>query len=427
MQLKGSYHHDFRHAIDCFIDRVLPPGRPGGAALTVYHGGKKVVDVWGGSVNRSGTPWQEDTLCCSFSTTKGIASTLLHIIMDKSDASYDDPIIKYWPEYGQNNKAETTIRQALTMEAGIHDIDNHGFDVDSFLHWPTALEKTAAATPRFVPGSDNAYHAINYGFLIGGIIEGITGKTFQTVLQEELVDPLELKGLFIGVPEQEKARCADLLTACEEDGKVAVMFKFLPKWPQLIKDLIVKLLHLSGRDTQHFKDAFALDMIKTHESDGEQKVDFNAEELRGACIPGANGVFTARSLAKVYAMIANKGEWGGKRYLSENTVAEMGRVHNKRADKVIMVPIGWRLGYHGAVSGTDYARSSFGFAGLGGSIAWCNPELNLSMALTVNSDITNPKVYLKMSKLSRQVLTCALEREGNLDAEAPRVMTATHP
>ena len=87
------------------------------------------------------------------------------------------------------------------------------------------------------------------------------------------------------------------------------------------------------------------------------------------------------------------------------------------------------MGYHGAVSGTDYSKSSFGFAGLGGSIAWCNPSLNLSMALTVNSDITNPRVYLKMSKLSRTVLNATLERGGlaGIGRAGPEVVTAAAP
>ena len=31
-----------------------------------------------------------------------------------------------------------------------------------------------------------------------------------------------------------------------------------------------------------------------------------------AVIPAANGVFTADSLAKVYAMLANQGQWNGQ-------------------------------------------------------------------------------------------------------------------
>ena len=429
MQLCGAYHHDFRHAINYFLDNVMPQDRPGGAALAVYHGTEKVVDVWGGTKDRVGNPWQQDTVACSFSTTKGITSTLLHIVMDQHNIDYDEPIEKFWPAYGVQQKAGTTIRQALAMEAAIHDFDNQSFDVDSFLDWSLCLEKIAAAKPRFQPGSDNAYHAINYGFLIGGIVEGITGQPFQALLQKELIEPLDLDGLLIGVPESEQHRCADLLTQCSADGQIAAMFNFLPNWPQFAKQIILYLIRASGRDVQHFKDAFGMSMIADYEADGGDKVDFNDERLRTACIPGANGHFTARSLAKVYSMLANGGEWEGKQFLAEKRIRQFSRIQNTRQDKVIMVPIGWRMGYHGAVSGTDYSKSSFGFAGLGGSIAWCNPSLNLSMALTVNSDITNPRVYLKMSKLSRAVLNATLERGGlaGIGRAGPEVVTAVAP
>jgi CubicO group peptidase (beta-lactamase class C family) len=424
MELHGFYHHDFRHAIDCFLERLVPDGRPGGAALTVYHGEEKVVDVWAGSRNRAGEPWREDTIACSFSTTKGVASTLLHIVMDRAGISHDDPVAKYWPGYAQHGKGETTIRQALCMEAGIHDIDNHGFDLESFLDWNTALEKTAAATPGLAPGSANAYHALNYGFLVGGLIEGITGKPFEAVLREELVEPLQLDGLYIGVPEAEQSRCADLLTADGEDGRVAALLKFTASWPSIVKKILVFILGLFGVDLQHTRDAMAFRLIAEHEADGARKIDFNTAETRAACIPGANGYFTARSLAKMYAMIANGGTLEGRRYLSGDTVGLLGATQNTRSDKVLVIPMHWRLGYHGAPSPFNRGpMSGFGFAGVGGSIAWCNPHLRLSMGLAVNSNITSPKVYRNATLLGNEVLRCTQERGlQGIGRQGPRVI-----
>ena len=58
-------------------------GRPGGAAVCVYHRGEVVVDCWGGTRDAAGSPWQPDTIALSFSTTKGVASTLLHVLADR--------------------------------------------------------------------------------------------------------------------------------------------------------------------------------------------------------------------------------------------------------------------------------------------------------------------------------------------------------
>ena len=48
--------------------------------------------------------------------------------------------------------------------------------------------------------------------------------------------------------------------------------------------------------------------------------NFNHPDFAGACIPSANGVFTARSLAKLYAVLANGGELNGVRILSRDGV-----------------------------------------------------------------------------------------------------------
>jgi CubicO group peptidase (beta-lactamase class C family) len=77
----GYLHPDFS-----LIGEVLRgqlAGGSGGASLCVYHRGKKVVDVWGGARDEWGTPWGEDTMSPSFSTSKGVASTTLHALADK--------------------------------------------------------------------------------------------------------------------------------------------------------------------------------------------------------------------------------------------------------------------------------------------------------------------------------------------------------
>ena len=41
--------------------------------------GECVVDVWGGTKDAAGTPWERDTMSPSFSTTKGVATTLQYL------------------------------------------------------------------------------------------------------------------------------------------------------------------------------------------------------------------------------------------------------------------------------------------------------------------------------------------------------------
>ena len=52
----------------------------GGAAVAVYHRGELAVDLWGGW-RAEVRPWQRDTLAMCFSTTKGVISTALHLLI----------------------------------------------------------------------------------------------------------------------------------------------------------------------------------------------------------------------------------------------------------------------------------------------------------------------------------------------------------
>lgn len=95
----------------------------GGGALCVYVDGRSVLDMWTGCKDPdSQVPWESDTMAMCWSTTKGVTSTVLHMLADRGEFSFDELIVKYWPEYAANGKDQTTIRHLISMEAGLFDI-----------------------------------------------------------------------------------------------------------------------------------------------------------------------------------------------------------------------------------------------------------------------------------------------------------------
>jgi CubicO group peptidase (beta-lactamase class C family) len=123
MPFKAFLNHNFSTVIDVFLAQ-LPTiaAHVGGAALTVYHHNKKVIDVWAGVANKEGKAWQADSMSISYSTTKGVLSTLAHILVDEGLLSYDRPIADYWPAFAQNGKHGITLRHVLTHEAGLYHL-----------------------------------------------------------------------------------------------------------------------------------------------------------------------------------------------------------------------------------------------------------------------------------------------------------------
>src|SRR5947208_478462 len=90
----------------------LVGGAPGGGALVVRLRGQTVASLAVGTADRDGhREWTPDTLAISFSTTKGVASAIVHRLADRGMVDYDERVATYWPEFGQGGKERVTVRQ----------------------------------------------------------------------------------------------------------------------------------------------------------------------------------------------------------------------------------------------------------------------------------------------------------------------------
>ena len=99
-----------------------------------------------------------------------------------------------------------------------------------------------------------------------------------------------------------------------------------------------KVITWTGQDPQDFQDA----MIPK----GMKNFSFFSDEGLQAVIPAANGTFTANSLAKIYAMLANQGEWDGQQLIRPEVFKELSAIQSYARDRVMPIPMNWRLGYH---------------------------------------------------------------------------------
>ena len=109
--------------------------RGGGGALTVRVGGEAVVDLWTGAADRRGMrAWKPDTLAISFSTTKGVASTVIHRLADRGEIDYDEPVATYSPEFAAGGKGRVTVRDLMSHRAGLSIRCNSSRDGRSSSH-----------------------------------------------------------------------------------------------------------------------------------------------------------------------------------------------------------------------------------------------------------------------------------------------------
>lgn len=396
--LNGTVHPDFRE-VGRTLTRLVPRSGKGGASVCVYHHGEKVVDAWAGTKNSHGAAWEESTLSLSYSTTKGVASTLLHVLVDRGLIDYDDPVADVWPEFAQAGKSQITIRQLMCHEAGLYDIRSIIDRACRMIDWGYMTRVLAAAKPAHVPGRAHGYHGLTYGWLVGEVVQRVTGKPFSQVVEDEIAAPLGLDGLFIGLPDAEMSRRAELMMP-EIMRMGAAGLDRTDRWARgMSRVLALTPVRLDPS-------ALAAALVPR----GMKEVDFNAPEYLRVPIPAANGMFTARSLARMYALLANEGELDGVRLLQRETVWRASEVQNRTIGRVIPVPLHWRLGYHRVPTLGFAMPNGFGHFGFGGSGAWADPDRKLAVALTLNSGTGTPFGDLRMLRIGTSATRCAERR-----------------
>lgn len=380
----------------------------GGAAVSVFYQGECVVDIWGGVRDETGRPWERDTLSVSFSTTKGVASTALHLLVDRGLVDYDAPVARYWPEFAQAGKAAITVRQLMSHQAGLYGLSELAERAEDLLDWELMVARLAAAAPAHRPGSHSAYHALTYGFLVGEIVHRVSGRPLSEFIRTELAEPLGLDGLYIGAPEEALSRAARLMRL--PGGERAAVSQRLPaevrrrqraekaKRRERVAWLLERGLRAAGvpADLTQARRAFI--------TPGIGRLDFSDPQVLRASIPAANGLFTARSLAKLYAALAGGGQLGDVRLLSEATLRRATEVQTSGSDRVVLFPMRWRLGYHFVGTSLGVPKHAFGHFGFGGSGAWADPTRNLSFAMVLNSGVGTPFGDLRTVWLSGQAL-----------------------
>ena len=145
---------------------------------------------------------------------------------------------------------------------------------------------------------------------------------------------------------------------------------------------------------------------RTFSAKGMSRWDFSSPTVLRACIPSANGLFSARDLARFYALLAAGGSLDGVRLLSPATVDEATQVHARGPDGVLVAPMRWRLGYHGVFSKLGIVRGAFGHSGINGSGAWASPSHEAALGYVVNAGFGTPLGDFRMVRLTTTALAC---------------------
>jgi len=355
-----------------------------GAACAVYHRGECIVDLWGGVADTaSGRPWQTDTIALMFSAAKGPTAVCVNRLAEQGRLDVDLPVAHYWPEFGCNGKQAITTRMVLSHRAGLAAVAGD-LTLDEVLAWDPVVAAIAAQSPVWEPGSAHGYHARSFGWILGELVRRVDGRTIGRYLAEEIAGPLGLH-LWIGLPDEELARCATLIPPTGGSASVAALLGS----DSLTAQVMTGPSGLFGYNEM-----------------------WNLPKVLAAEMPSSNGVGDARSLARFYAALV--GEIDGICLLGQEQLRKACQVQSRGPDKVIFHETSFGLGLSlQPMVAPGAGPNSFGHPGAGGAMGFADPDAEIAFAYIMNAMHFDPAGDARAANLIRATYDVLAQGAGS--------------
>ncbi|XP_072175015.1 beta-lactamase domain-containing protein 2-like [Diadema setosum] len=353
--------------------------RTGGAAFAAYHRGKKVVDIWGGFADyESKRKWQQDTISIFFSSTKGVASVCIAMLVDRGLLDYNKPVAHYWPEFAQKGKEKVTVKDMLEHKAGIFVSAPPGLSLELLQDVAKAGELMARTEPQWeYDGHTHGYHGFTFGPLVNELLRRVDPqhRTLGQFFKEEIAEPFGID-FHIGLPLESNHRVARLLV---DNRPVLVL-------------LLESLRTSDGRQSvKHMIVTNAiLEMMDNVNEIADLRV-FNDPAYRAIELPSANGIGSAAGLANLYGIISSGGidPVTNRTLLSKERIDDFLNFEPPSVDRTLGLPISFNRGMMKVNKFVD-GVTMFGHHGSGGQWGCADPGHQVGFAYVSSIMLHNP-------------------------------------
>ena len=337
------------------INEGLDTGRELGTQLAVSLDGQRIAEVNVGA-DGSGGAMRPETMLNWFSMTKASTAVSILQLWERGLVGLDDPVVKHLPDFGRGgaDKDKVTVRHLLTHTGGFRFGDGGGPNAapgDSplgrTLHENLERIYDAPLEAGWVPGEKAGYHPTSGMSVLAGVIEVVSGETFDAYVRQHVFEPLEMRDCWIGMP-------PPAIEAALSAGTIGTMHRRTPEGE------FVPLAALST--------PFALGLVG----------------------PGASGRGPMKQLVHLYEALVAGGQRQGERILGQQTVEAMLARHRVGMhDHTFGITIDWSLGLHvdSAHFGRHCSPRAAGHGGAQSSVAFCDPRHGLAVACICNSMI----------------------------------------
>ncbi len=315
----------------------------------------------GDSPDVAKVPVATDTPFCVYSASKAIIAFVVHGLIEQGLVGLNQPVADYIPGYGINNKQAITVGHVLSHRAGVPNMPAATFDLDKMGDRDFIRATLVDAEPFAKPGRMLAYHAVSGGFILGEIVQQVTGKDARTVLAESILEPLGFRWTNFGVAEADlDAVGTDYVT-----GPV-----LLPPASQLLTRAL----------------GVPLDQIVEWSGD---------RRFRTAIVPAANVMTTANELSRFFEIMRRGGELDGVRVLEPETI-QTALTEQSHLELDMSLGFPTRFGY-GVMLGAQLlslfgrdTQRAFGHLGFTNTLGWADPQRGTAVGIVTSG---KPTIY----------------------------------
>ena len=294
-----------------------------------------------------------ETRYCFFSATKPFVAAAVWQLLSENALDLNTPIASLIPEFAENGKESITLQQVLLHTAGF---PHAPMGPDVWSDSESRRRRMSEWRLNWEPGSRYEYHATSAHWVLGEIISEVSGNSYTDEIHDRVTKPLQIPRI-LGFALDQQEQMADL-TLCEGEAS-----------------------------PDELEAVFGIREMPPSEVTDETIIRFNNPHTREVGVPGGGGYGRAADLAMFYqALLHNPGELWEPQMLAK----AIGQVHNNLPDPM-GVPANRGLGV--ILAGDDglsnrrglgrtVSSMAFGHNGVGGQIAFCDPNTGLSFGYT---------------------------------------------
>ena len=351
-------------------DGLLPA-----AQLAIAREGEVVLQQSYGSA-------QDDSLICVFSATKAITSAAAWLLFQQGELAEEERVADIVPEFATKDKDYITVGQLFSHTAGFPHAPFAPLDWDDK---DKRYARFAKWWLNWDPGSRFEYHASSSMWIIAEIIERRSGETYRDFVRSQVIEPLQLQDLYVGLPTPQNPRALP----CVYVGEAMT--------PQEYKDLGMRV----PPETEVTESAI---------------LSFNTPEVRAVGVPGGGAFATASAMTLFYQALLHGGNSHASPW-SMQTLLDARRVRSgdftdllfkKPANRALGVIISGDKSRNFRGFGKTNSPEAFGHNGAGGQLVWADPATGISFTyLTPGHDRNSVRQGSRGVAISSLAAVCA--------------------